>query len=190
MRNLLCSVLIHTNIGAKMDIICLKLLLNVALIFIVARATFAITYFTTDTDYGNCTSASHKDRLPRYIMEPKDYYIIFTIMPNYDSFLGESNILIHVIHRTKTIRLHAYKIRMSLNEIYLRSVHKEAEQEKIYFPVGYRYCTKSQMLDLHFKDDIYPALYYLSLNFTAPLNAKEYEGLTWHENITCETPQG
>lgn len=173
-----------------MGVICLKLLLDVFMIFTVAKALGA-TDIATDTDFGDCTFASSDDRLPLNVMVPRNYNFTFIVNPNFNSFFGTCDILLHIVHLTRTIRLHAYKLVIHMEQIRLTEISKISDRQKSRVPVNYRYCEASQMLDLQFEDDIYPALYYLHINFTTPLNAEQYEGLTWLEPIECNlNPQG
>lgn len=162
-----------------MKTICLKLLLSIALIFTVVRASFVNDAIITDKDVGNCTSASDEDLLPFYVMEPKSYNIQFTVGFNFPHAL--SKILIQIYQQTKTIRLHAHKIRIKLSQIQLM---KEAKNTKIHVPVGYRYCKISQMLDLYFEDAILPAFYYLKLNFTVPITIYLHKNSTQYTAIS------
>lgn len=156
--------------GTKMDMICLKLLLNIALIFIAKATEFNIS---TDRDIGNCTIASRKNRLSLNVIEPMSYDITFNIRPNYDSIFGTCHIIIRVYRQTRNILLHAYQIRLSMDKIELTTVNKTTDFVKKYVPVEYRYCKISQALKLRFKNNIPPALYYLKLSFFVPLRRDE-----------------
>ncbi|XP_014488031.1 PREDICTED: thyrotropin-releasing hormone-degrading ectoenzyme-like [Dinoponera quadriceps] len=151
--------------------------------FTVVRAISSFSKLTTTENIGDCVSATTVDRLPLDIMKLKNYDIKFIISPNYDSIIGTCVIFIHIHYRTESIRLQAYKIQMVLNQIQLVTIDESPEYVKTYIPVGYRYCKISQMLDLHFEDDIWPGLYHLKLNFLVSLKHNEYKGLYQYESI-------
>ncbi|XP_032674470.1 glutamyl aminopeptidase-like [Odontomachus brunneus] len=157
-----------------MKTICLNLILSIVLIFTVVRANVSDSIIT-DTDVGDCTFASPEDRLPFDIMKPKSYDIIFII--GYIPHFASSRILIEIYQQTRTIRLHAHNIkRIKLNDIHLTNAAKCCFKEsEIRFPVRYRYCKISQMLDLHFKHVILPGFYYLTLNFAVPITINVYK---------------
>ncbi|XP_032674471.1 aminopeptidase N-like [Odontomachus brunneus] len=159
-----------------MKTISLKLLLSIALIFTVVREIYVSDIIITDTDVGNCTFASPEDSLPFNIMELKDYNILFTVDYNYRYTTSE--IFVQIYQETKTIRLHAHKLkRIMFDQIFLTKV---AEEQKVHSPVKYRYCKISQMLDLYFKDTILPASYRLELNFAVPITIHGYKNYTRH----------
>ncbi|XP_032687676.1 aminopeptidase N-like isoform X2 [Odontomachus brunneus] len=154
----------------------LKLLLSTILI------TSVMTTFTVDEDHGECESASPTDSLDVNVTEPKAYDIKFVVKPNFNEFYGICGIALHVHHATRTIRLHAYKIRLSLSDIQLSKVNST---EAVVQPVQYRYCEISQILELHYEKDIFPGVYYLKLSFVAYINDL-YKGLIQYRYITKE----
>ncbi|XP_032687771.1 uncharacterized protein LOC116851947 [Odontomachus brunneus] len=169
MQNLIDKTNLFAQIfDAKMGMVCLKLLSNFFLIFSVVMATL-----TTNEDHGDCASASTADRLTVDVVEPELYNIHLVVKPYYNFFFGTSEILIHVYHPTRSIRLHAYNIKTELYSIYLQKVNTPDKVKLL----NYRYCKISQILDLYLPVVISPAHYTLKFNFHALYGMKEYKGL-------------
>lgn len=164
------------------------LLLSVALIFTVVRATIVV--ITTDTDVGDCKTASPQDRLPLHMIRPINYDIEFVFFSSHVSLSGTCNISIHIFQQTKIVSLHAYKIRINLDQIQLTKINEATDRAKAYVPVEYRYCKISQTLYLIFKDDLPPAFYNLQLKFLVPLGRKEFKGFNYYEFVKWEKSQG
>lgn len=149
-----------------MGITCLNLLSSSVFILTVVTAT--VIEVRTNRDHGDCTSASPTDRLAVNVTEPKAYEVELLLRPNYNQFFAICNILIQVHQQTRTISLHAYKIRIFLHEIKLTPVNTTI----IIKPVEYRYCNISQILELRFKENIVPAHYHLKLSLVARIKGE------------------
>lgn len=153
---------------AKMVAVCLKLLSIIVLI------TVATASFITDRDKGDCASASPTDRLTTNETEPRAYQIRLVLRPNFNQFSGTCNITLRIHHPTRTIRIHAYKIQLSLYDIKLSRANS---MEPPIEPLNYRYCTASQILELQFEEDIPSGTRSLKFSFSARNDDEQYKGV-------------
>ncbi|XP_025160477.1 thyrotropin-releasing hormone-degrading ectoenzyme-like [Harpegnathos saltator] len=157
-----------------------SLILLLIYISMCASQKFIVTdndqYFNMDKE--NCWSVSPDDRLLVNISRPIRYSIHLTIYMNYDIIFGTSNITVMVENPTRYISLHAYKLHITnYNLISLKSLNTFES----YTLVGYRYCKRSQILDMRFNKTISVGIYILMIHFEIPncirtvLNTYEYK---------------
>ncbi|XP_032685888.1 thyrotropin-releasing hormone-degrading ectoenzyme-like [Odontomachus brunneus] len=154
----------------------LRLLLSTAVLF-------AVKVISSDFD---CETSSVNDNIPFDEMAPIFYKIDLNITNN-SVILGHSNILLKVHHTIRRISLHANELNITTNSIMLNTINTMADIPNIgYIPYQINYCSISQILELNFKDDIYPGMYDLSINFQLPVNLSSYDKFFWLSTIQNE----
>ncbi|XP_032687702.1 thyrotropin-releasing hormone-degrading ectoenzyme-like isoform X2 [Odontomachus brunneus] len=148
---------------------CLKQILYVVLILNIAMA------IKTDVDYGNCENVSSDEHIPVTIIEPIYYRLYLHLLNPFieSEMYGESNIVIHVHKPTIKLSLHCFGLDIHQDNISLYSITK-------YYPSSYRFCTKTQILDMFFKETILPGRYNLNIFFVCSYHKKPGNIIRYH----------
>ncbi|XP_032687756.1 glutamyl aminopeptidase-like [Odontomachus brunneus] len=179
----------------KMGMLPLTLILNVGLVFTLATALY------TNEDIGDCSEATPHDRLTH--IEPLKYNVKLNIRVHYKNIIGESKIRIRIAKTTRVVALHAYGLQIDEDAVVLTKFNRTwAEDAKngngengkigngdivmdIYKPESYRYCTASQILEIHFDKDMHRGYYDLYIPFVTPFS--EFEGFIQYPYLSEET---
>lgn len=138
----------------------LKILVNVGLIFTVATA------LPVDGDSGNDLSAAVNYRLPDNVV-PVHYDIELTPYIEEDKFTfdGKTLITIDIRRATRDLSLHA--LDLTINETATSLISSDIGS---YAPVAHNYDNTTEILTLHFDDELPPGIYNLSMQFVGILN--------------------
>lgn len=138
----------------------LKVLLNVGLIFI------ATTALPVDGDSGNDLSTTVNYRLPDNVV-PVHYNIGLIPYIEKDNFTfdGKSHVIIEIRRASRDISLHA--LDLIINETATSLINSDTD---IYAPMVHNYDNETEILTLHFNDELPPGIYSLYIQFIGILN--------------------
>ncbi|XP_025153199.1 glutamyl aminopeptidase-like [Harpegnathos saltator] len=133
--------------------------------------------FTADNDQfvriteRHCKNVSPDDRLPVNKSRPTKYNISFEINKQDAIVHGTAKIMVTIENPTTTINLHVYKMRIESASIILERVNTSSFDTYSLF--GYRYCKRSQILDLKFNKIIPIGVYRLIIDFILPISTRK-----------------
>lgn len=138
----------------------LKVLANVSLIFT------AITALPVDGDSANDSNAIVNYRLPDNVV-PVHYDIKLTpyIEEHNFTFDGKSRIIIEIRGATQDLSFHA--LNLTINEPATSLVSND---NVIYTPTAHNYDNETEILTLHFDDELSLGIYSLNIQFVGILN--------------------
>jgi len=145
----------------------LKVLVNVGLIFTAATA------LPVDEDSWNATindlNATINYRLSKNVVPVHyDIELIPYIKDNF-TFDGKSHIIIQIRFATRDISLHA--LNLTINETATSLINIDTNTD-IYAPTAHNYDNKTEILTLHFDDELLFGIYNLYIQFVGILNDK------------------
>jgi len=138
----------------------LKILINVGLIFTV------ITALPVDGDSENDLSATINYRLPdNAVPVHYDIELIPHIEEDDFTFDGKSHIIIEIRRATQDISLHA--LDLMINETATSLISSDTVT---YTPSAHNYDNETEILTLHFEDELPLGIYSLNIQFVGILN--------------------
>ncbi|XP_032687738.1 glutamyl aminopeptidase-like [Odontomachus brunneus] len=139
----------------------LKILLNVALLFIVVVAN--------NIDPRDCSRISH--HLPINIVEPINYKIDLVVKPPNRYISGTSEITIDVKKTTKNISLNSYGMEIEFNNINIMKIPETYGKpgEVVYELRMFGECSQAQIWVMIFDDFIKPGKYILNIEYKSIL---------------------
>lgn len=138
----------------------LKVLISLGLIFTTATA------LPVDGNSQNDLNATVNYRLPDNVVPVHyDIELIPYIEENNFTFDGESHIIIEIGRATRDLSLHA--LDLMINEIATSLVSSDIV---VYIPTAHNYDNETQILTLHFDNELSSGAYILNMQFVGILN--------------------
>lgn len=138
----------------------LKVLINLALIFTIATA------LPVDGDSKNNLNATVNYRLPNNVVPVHyDIELIPYIKEDNFTFDGKSHVIIEISRATRDLSLHA--LDLTINETATSVISSDIV---VYIPTAHNYKNETQILTLHFDDELSPGTYILNMQFVGILN--------------------